>query len=282
MDQRDSRTELYEAIDACRPGSDDLDAPEMRELAELIACDDDVRQIFERSQRLDENIGEAIRDVTIPDGIEARVLLCLAAGNQADMALDTGPVERLDAGQPGGATTVVGRSAETARRPAISKWVRIVGAAAALSILVVAGVFAFKAFFPPSPIPFEALAEDVHHWVDQAAEGEWAKDWTSAPDDSPASSVPAKPHQWQRISTQYDARSTVYDLTPPGKPLVFHIIVHTNREFDVPTFMPRTPQSSTGGVCIGACQRGGALYILYVVGGEDRYQRFVEERLPVI
>ena len=52
--------EIQQAIDACRPGSDDLQRPEMAALAEAVRRDPEVRRRYERSQQFDASVSGAV------------------------------------------------------------------------------------------------------------------------------------------------------------------------------------------------------------------------------
>ena len=65
---------IVEAIDACRPGSNDLDAPEMNDLARRLKEDRRIAAAFESLQRWDVRVGNAVGDVPVPEGLQARIL----------------------------------------------------------------------------------------------------------------------------------------------------------------------------------------------------------------
>ena len=69
---------IHEAIDACRPGGDDLQLPELQPLAARIQEDAELRERFEQLQALDRAIGREFCDVEVPDGLEERLLAKLA------------------------------------------------------------------------------------------------------------------------------------------------------------------------------------------------------------
>src|SRR5262245_49923672 len=65
---------IREQVDACRPDSQDLNDPELRDAADAIECDERARRLFESSQRLDSKVRRAMRDVEVPNGLEQRLL----------------------------------------------------------------------------------------------------------------------------------------------------------------------------------------------------------------
>ena len=75
MDRSEIRdAEIRDAIESCRPGSDDLGLPEMAPLAQALSADAALRASFNRIQRLDRRIVAATRDVPVPAGLAERVL----------------------------------------------------------------------------------------------------------------------------------------------------------------------------------------------------------------
>ena len=81
------RQKLDEAIDACRPLSDDLDQPQFAELAKRIETDGQIRRLFERSQAFDTAVARAIKqDIDVPIGLAERVLASLKSMQQQESA----------------------------------------------------------------------------------------------------------------------------------------------------------------------------------------------------
>ena len=75
MDERKFR----ELMDACRAGSDDLNLPELEEVAQAVEQDARVRAALARSQRVDSEIRTAMQRVAVPDGLATRILDRIAA-----------------------------------------------------------------------------------------------------------------------------------------------------------------------------------------------------------
>ncbi len=283
MDEQTHKPNIREAIDACRPDSDDLALPEMSELARRIDRDASIRQSFQRSQRLDAAIGKAIHDAPVPTGLHARLIASLSNVQppSRDTKLDAITRAVTSAEIETDASGAVDIATQPRDRWSRRRWIGISGAvAASLAITVCAAVIIAQ---PSAPISADTLANDVPQWLDEAFQNEWNSNVQSAPSEKYPlhPTILPKPQQWQRIATQYDRSTVIYDITPPGKQYVFQITVRTNRTFNnVPGNLPLRPQSSTGGLSIGICHRDGVLYILVVEGDARRYRSFVEERLP--
>ena len=82
--RRDER--IAEAIEAYRPGRDDPSDPALAPLVERLAADAELALKHQRLQRLDAALGEAIRDVPVPEGLCQRILDRLGLGREDSAA----------------------------------------------------------------------------------------------------------------------------------------------------------------------------------------------------
>ena len=81
---RDPSRKVIELLDGCRAGVDDLRAVEFQPLVDALAASPALTQALQRSQQLDQAIGEALRDVPEPAAdFEARLFATLAAAASA-------------------------------------------------------------------------------------------------------------------------------------------------------------------------------------------------------
>jgi hypothetical protein len=72
-----------EQLDVVRPGSADLDDPDLADAAAALS-DEEVRRHFEQRQGFDRAVGEAMRDVPVPDDLRGRILDALASADDAN------------------------------------------------------------------------------------------------------------------------------------------------------------------------------------------------------
>ena len=72
-----TKKRLFEMIDACRPGHPDLDDPDLALLADNLRRDEALSARYDRSQRTDEAIGAAVRNVPVPDNARDRLFAAL-------------------------------------------------------------------------------------------------------------------------------------------------------------------------------------------------------------
>jgi hypothetical protein len=262
--------EIKRAIEACRPGSDDVSLPEMSQLAEAVGSDADLRELLERSQRCDAAIGAAFRDVPVPDGLSERLL---AAVGQTEPQVSKSPAPAITS-EPAN-----GDSAEPdvgAVRPR-SRYRRLhitAGLATALALSVLVTVVVIHHSGNNEPVANDQLRQDVSAWESQVVRRGWKKDFTEPKlDERPlASAINAVPQRWCQIKTQYDQSTIVYDLAP-GERMAFLFCMHVKtRDSKLPKAPPVKPYATTGRMCIGAWRCGDLVYVL-AVEGEARYNR---------
>ena len=73
------RQRMWEAMESCRNGSDDLSDPQFADLVARLAEDPELRGQFRRLQQADGAIAVAFAKVTVPAGLAERVSRRLAA-----------------------------------------------------------------------------------------------------------------------------------------------------------------------------------------------------------
>jgi len=267
--------EIYEAIDACRPGADDLSLPEMAALASRLDQEPELRERFERSQKLDVAVGEAFQDVPLPDGLEERLLARLAfEGNVVEQVTDARSTDDVDAVSPASQT----RSATT-RQIVWRAGLAISAVAAVVAIMVV--------FLTPQDVPAlnpTDLASKGVAFVQSAID---ADDWQTAepPEDYPPSKFVLVPvHGWHQVVTDYDREAVAYDITPRDGPTATLLVIRPRGEvYGFPSGPPGRPQSTTGGRSVAAWQQDELVFLL-VISGEghaDAYQRMTNAMGPV-
>jgi hypothetical protein len=281
--------EIREAIDACRPGSDDLSLPEMAELADLIRRDSRVRQWYERAQRFDATIGEAFRDVQPPDGLLSRLLAsaCLPespAGMPGDhlapATCDTSS-EQGGAAQPG--------TAPVERRRAVRSWrlVWIGPLTAAAAILLLALIPFWRRSAPP--IDGGRIADAADQWIHSVMQDQapWRDLQSGSLEPYPCpAALKVRPSAWRPFDARLPDRSgpaplghpaAVYELrSKTGQRQALLFVVRTSRRLDVRNTPPVPPTQGTGGWSIGIWREQQVLYVLAVKGDVRRYQSLIK------
>ena len=155
------RPTIRQQMDACRPDSDDLHLPEhAADLAELQAGlreRSEVRSQWERSQHDGRIIRGAMHDVSLPAGLEARLLAAVQAAQAQPLA---GVKQAVQVETPAGDHPVVSTPAKSNRR----LFIRVTAGLIAASVLV--GVFAFQNWTQKEhQVSKDQLASQVDEWL---------------------------------------------------------------------------------------------------------------------
>ena len=280
MDQ----SEMREAMDACRAGSDDLDLPELIQVSEALTADPVARRVFDRIQRFDKRIAAAAHDVPVPSGLAERILARLpgsseavtneAVANGLPAAESAAAITTQTVVQPVSPAAVSVAAAPSRRRFSKRAWSL---ASLAASLFIAVGLIAF---WPPhKPLSVSALIGSSGDWYAQLVVGtSWQKVAGHERDlvkNYPlTNAVRAKPLRWSNVSSLVGEDAVVYDLSTAGHRAMLFVIP-SDDPVAGPT-PPFTPPSSTGGLMIGCWQSQGMVYVLVVEGDERVYQNLID------
>jgi len=258
MDKR-----IREAIEACRPGSEDLLAAELADASRAVNEDPQARQIADRVQAWDRSIGASLDQVDVPADLAARIMQRLAlSGATAESPLAS---VVSAASQPAIApddAVELSRQTRWSRR----HWLGAAALGLSAALLVLAAGFWLR---QGSDLPLEVLAE---RWQE-----ELGPKWES-PDQVPANLPPAEairiqPARWQWIGRFTPTPVVAYELVHPvaGKAMLY---VTEMTRAGLPGVPPLTPQWRSGGQAVGYWHSGDKVYVL-VVPDERSYRAFV-------
>jgi hypothetical protein len=264
--------ELREALDACRPGSDDLRQPEMASLAAAVDSDPRWQAAWARAQRCDAAIQQAFAEVSVPAGLCERLLATVAEPVSA-------AATSASAVAPAPTMTRVGRAAKA--WPAWSRRWRFQALALASIAAAVTLLLVFRGTPGRLPELSDEFSQEVITWTEQVQQEAWREDLETAvyPLDQ---AIRATPRRWAQLATTYDRQTLVYDLTPPGRDFAFAFCIPVRgRPCTLPALPPAFPFSTTGGVAMGAWQTQDLVYVLVVQGGQNRYQAFMKSGLLI-
>ena len=258
---------LHELIDACRPGHEDADQPELSELARELKQDPNLQRLFERSQKLDEAIRTSFQAVTPPPGLAERLLAAIEA-------------PAIEIGEAGPAIEETEPQVELPRHASR----RTVGIWAGVSSLVAAAavITLWFQWTPPISLTSERdIAEIVDRWnADLDLD---ATSWQTIAN-VPAQSFPTWRHlnisgddRWQWVSKR---RIACYDFANRDGTVRLFVIKPTS-----PVALPTGPPvgyPSPNGWHVGAWQANGRVYYLAVFAEGDSkglYTRVVSSPL---
>ena len=266
---------LAEAIEACRPGSDDLSDPGLAFLAGHLAADPALREAFERLKRLDASLAEAFQDVPVPEGLAGQIAARLAAtlGRQSTSVGE----------QHLGATAAPEPIAEVPkpRRRVSRRW--LLAGAGSLAAVAASAAVALLVLWPEG----EALTPaQVCQTAEDYFEGDWDQQGQFAAQVQPPDAYPAGADfdvrrfpqmRWRPVRDFLGHRGAAYDLTPPGARRATLYVVKCTVP-GLPTVPPLRPTRATGNRSVGAWQTGGLLHVLVVEGGRQTYRDFLPRR----
>ena len=267
---------IQQAIDACRPGDDDLQLPEMEFLAEAVRSDPEVRRRYERSQQFDAAVSWAFRDVPVPAGLSERLLAVVEASP------DPSPAAPLELPSPPSSARDARQDLKPQRRwPREIRrrtWAVMAGSLAAAAALV--GFLLVTQYFGAAePMADDRLPGEIRAWTDAVVKRGWNDNLQAAElGERPLDpAVRGMPRRWCQIATDYDARTLVYDLAPPGTDAALVFCMRSKaRTSSLPDAPPWNAFSATGGLTSGVWRRGDMVYVLVVRGGARRYREFIE------
>ena len=256
------RPTIREQIDACRPDSDDLHLPEhAADLAELqvgLRESAEVRGDCERIQQNDRLIRSAMQDVSLPAGLEAKLL----AAVQAAQAVPLAGVERaVREDAPANGDPVVPVPAKVNRRWFMKAAVGL-GAAAASIV----AIFVFLSQKPTDQqITKDQLATQVEEWLRTADARTMSPPTKAALSTFPTGTVLGKVDRFRSISSGI----TAYSVTR-GASRATLLMVPTTKAYPVGS-LPFTKLGVSGGWQVGAWQKGGVLYVIAVPENSDAH-----------
>jgi hypothetical protein len=269
--------EMIEAIEACRPGSDDLHNSEWPDLAAAVQRDAALRRRYEETRAWDRAIGEAMQDVAVPAGLSDRLWNALQSASSAGAM--PSEIVPSPAAAPASEATRAGGSGAGSRKH--RRW-----AIALAGIVVSAAVILVAVFVQPTrrpaPQPTPEFASEVIQWSDAVVKSDWRTDFSSAElRDFPLDeAIRGVPRRWTRLSTRYHRQTLVYDLTSlrDERTYVFCFPAPRSRS-DLPSAPPLKPFSTTGGFSVGTWQRNDQVYVLAAQGGEHRYRSLIQSTI---
>jgi len=265
------RHTIREQMDACRPDSDDLHLPEhAADLADLSAALRDggeFRAQWEKHQHESRVVRSAIQDVSVPAGLEARLL---AAVHAAESAPSLAGVEQ--------AAQVVAPAAEAAAvsakaaPPQPSRRRLVFGGPLAAAALVLLGIFLVqngKKHEPPADR--DQLASEMQEWLPKLnAQNVKASTKPIRLPPSVAATVTGPVTGTGSLSTNQGTIS-VYQLRGRGT-TAYLLVLPTTKSYPV-NVSPYSKVLVSGGWRVGAWQTGGVLYVIVTKAELDEFVR---------
>lgn len=266
------RPTLREQIDACRPDSHDPHMPEhAAELAEFAAGlreSGEIRSQWERSQHNDRILRGAMQDVSLPTGLEARLLAAVQSSSVTPLA----GVERAVREE----STVSENSVVPARPATSRRWfLQVAGALGGTAALVLAAVLVFQSGQKvEQPITKDQLAAQVEAWLGtvdlKALPAATKASQRAFPNEIVLGSV----KRAGTFSTD-EGEITAYDVEL-GSNHATLLVIPTSQVYPVGSFPLTNLSGVSGGWQVRAWQSGGSLYVIAVRSNSDaRLDHFI-------
>jgi hypothetical protein len=254
---------FLEAMEACRPASDDLADPEFAALAAELGRNRRLAVFFARLQKVDAVLAGAVQDVPVPAGLAGRLLAALAA--QADALPVAAPADR---------PAMVPPQAESGGwRRRLRPWQFSVAGALAAMLLVGVGLMQ-RTQVEYSPASVLEVAIDFFN--NDAHEQGQLLSVASPPWGYPASRYVQLPRdtRWRKVGTLLNSGGVAYEMDGPGG-LRATLYVVRRTVAGLADQPPTRPVYGTAQCCLAAWQEGQLLYVLVVVGEGRDYQRLL-------
>ena len=272
---------FHDEIDACRPGSRDLDEPEMSQLAEALTHDPVASRPLRSRAAARRAAGRSVCRGPGPSrsgrpSVSRPASRCRTpvANRRRRSQTTPAPVAPSVAGaiNPVIGGTCAGFPCHGDRSHGLARSRRRVLAALAASLLVATGLW--TAFRSPAAPAAGELIERSGPWFAGLSD-QWQADRRG-----PGRSAAAGRHRRQsaRVASRFQNRSPDEALSTawrrgPNRGRSCSSL--SARRPGLPAAAPLAPQSTTGGLTIGAWQSQGLVYVLVVEGDERAYRRFL-------
>ncbi len=263
-DERIRDERIIEAIEACRPGRDDVSDPALADVLAELAANPELAKLYERLQQLDANLGSAFRNVPVPNGLDQRLLARVEQARDKNVPLHAEEEERF-----GTATATAIRPKRLSRRRVLAAG----GAVVAAAVLVIAATV----YYNSQPYSEASVLEDSVAFFQDESEDESLNsgkllDHSPPPKAYPFSrSVGRVPQmRWRSIGKFLGRSGIAYDLQVCDRATLY-VVRQT-----VPglgTKPPLRPQKDTGGFSAAVWQEGKLLYVL-VLRGNNRLNAY--------
>ncbi|MFH1266593.1 MAG: hypothetical protein ABIK89_12765, partial [Planctomycetota bacterium] len=258
--------------------SDDLEDPSLAFLAERLAADPQLGELFERLQHLDAAVTEAFREVPVPEGLAGRIKARLVAESQAEGALGQGgPSDRGgETGAPQPIAEVVGPRRRFSRR-----WLLAGATGVAIAALLIVAVVVRD----PQPVVYDE--GQVLEGAIDCFENDSDEQGELVAKEPPPEAFPAgidfglsnfPQMRWRHVEGFLGRTGVAYDISRRGGPRANLYVVKCTVS-GLPAGLPASPSQNlsrpTGNVSVSAWQADGLLYVLVVEGGPEKYKSYV-------
>jgi hypothetical protein len=249
------RQRLWEAMESCRTGADDLSDPQFADLAARLAEDSELRVQFQRLQEADGVIRATFVNLPIPAGLADRVSHRLA---EAAPATSDRPTPLRKASQ------------RFSRRRLLAGFTALSAAVALLAAVWIQTHLARHEMSPPLlEEAMDFFGKDSQPLGELVSRVAPPAEYPLSPDIAPNPDI-----RWRRVENFLGGSAVAYDLpTNAGRATLY--VLERNVP-DLPVFPPDPPILSTGGKSAADWQAGSILYVLVVEGDAWMYSNCLD------
>jgi len=259
---------LLEAIDACRPGSDDLADADLNHAAEQIEQEPEAAALYRQVQAFDAKVASAMDDVPVPGELPERLLSALRkAKNHEGNAVAERPAP-----------------ASTVRFASRRRLILSVAGSLAAALLVAGLVWLLR----PGAGAVALAESDLRTlaagtWLEQLRKLD-PQDWKS-----PASVTPISPQlrvePIEQTSLTFslpgedrEFRAQAFKLLSHGRVAYLFVVDTESQPLDSSALRldPRRQPHNTQGLSIEAWKEGPTVYVVAVPGEVEDYFRFIK------
>jgi len=282
------RQRLWEAMESCRSGSDDLSDPKFADLAGRLTLDPDLREQFQRLQRADEAIKTAFARVSVPTGLANQVSRLLAEaipeatseslpakpGN--DAGSDVSPSMTVSAEMPSESPATERATPLPKSTERFSRRRLLVGFAALSAAAGLLAAVWIQTHRSPPETPTSVLEEAMQFFdKDNQQAGELVSS-KAPPADYPLSRdvIRLQGIRWRRVESFLGDPAVAYDMPTIVGRATLYVVARSVP--DLPAFPPSSPLT-TGGKSAAAWQAGNTLYVLVVEGDAGTYSNYLDQ-----
>lgn len=274
---------ITDLLECFRPGKDSLDDEPFVALRDAARHSPSIRRQLEQIERCDRVTAEAMQQVSIPIGLEERLLANLPQPSTPPLAAEFVVPISIATETISSPITV----AATTERSSRNSWRRRTWLASGGAALVAIAAITLAAFvFPnrgpelPALVSQDSLSGEIQQWLSlKNVHGGWSTDLEQAPVTSHpmSSAVTVSARGWKHVVTVYDRKAVAYNLAMPGEPMAVLYVLHTTQPFNV-AGSPATWWSLSGQRVAGAWQSGEHLYVLVVDQDGRPAEQYVKPR----
>ena len=261
------RQRLWEAMESCRNGSDDLSDPQFADLAARLAEDPDLGEQFQRLQQADGAVKTAFARVPVPADLADRISRRLTAA--AAMTIGDS-VAAPSLAEPDSPTPLLEPVRGFSRRRLL------VGFAALGAAAFLLGLVWIQTHRPRHDTPDSVLVDAMDFFdKDNKPFGDPVSR-VLPPAEYPLSRdiVRLQDIRWRRIEKLLGDAAVAYDLPSNGGRATLYVLQRNVP--GLPAFPPDNPSLSTGGKSAAAWQTGSTLYVLVVEGDAWMYSSYLD------